>query len=140
MTAEALIDTNILVYAFDEAERAKQKKAKKFMEEKFSEKSAVLSAQNLAEFHSISTRKIERPIRKELAQEIIREFSASYKIINYNEKTVQNAIQIEIAFRVHFWDALLAATMQENNLTTIYTENIADFGKISWIKAVNPLK
>jgi predicted nucleic acid-binding protein len=36
--------------------------------------------------------------------------------------------------------ALIAATMQENNLKTIYTENIADFKKVPWLNVVNPLK
>lgn len=38
---------------------------------------------------------------------------------------------------MHFWDALLAATMRRNGIFNIYTENAKDF-KASWISAVNP--
>ncbi len=38
-----------------------------------------------------------------------------------------------------FWDSLLAATMKENNIFNIYTENIKDF-KVPWINAINPVE
>jgi len=43
-------------------------------------------------------------------------------------------------YKVHFWDALIAATMIENNVFTIFTENTKDFKKIKGITAINPLE
>jgi len=53
---------------------------------------------------------------------------------------VVKAIELQAAYKAPFWDALIAATMLENGVKTIFTENTADFRKIPFIKAVNPLK
>lgn len=57
MKDEALIDSNILVYAIDTKENQKYVKAKEFVAEASKEKKYFINAQNLAEFHSISTNK-----------------------------------------------------------------------------------
>ena len=38
---------------------------------------------------------------------------------------------------MHYWDSLLAATMKQNGIFSIYTENTKDF-KPKWLNAVNP--
>jgi predicted nucleic acid-binding protein len=40
----------------------------------------------------------------------------------------------------NFWDALIVATMEENSIDTIITENEKDFKKVKWIKTINPFK
>jgi len=42
--------------------------------------------------------------------------------------------------RVPFWDALIAACMLENGISTIVTENEADFKRIPGITTSNPFK
>ncbi|MBN2127740.1 MAG: PIN domain-containing protein [Candidatus Diapherotrites archaeon] len=139
MTDKGLIDSNILVYAFDSSEKNKQEKAKKFLTEIMINKKGILSIQNLAEFHATVTKKINKPISKEESQQIIKELSDSFEILKYSEKTIINSINFENLYKTHFWDSLLASTMQENNVFLIYTENTKDFKKIPWIKAVNPV-
>ena len=39
---------------------------------------------------------------------------------------------------INYWDAFIAATMIENKIFNIYTENTKDFLKIDGIKARNP--
>ncbi|HZX34115.1 MAG TPA: PIN domain-containing protein [archaeon] len=139
--AEAgLIDSNILVYAFDEHDEEKHGKAMRFLSGKAADGNAVVSAQNLAEFHSIVTTKLRKPIKAEASREIISGFSGTIGTIHYNADTVVKAIELQAAYKAPFWDALIAATMLENGVKTIFTENTADFRKIPFIKAVNPLK
>ncbi len=135
-----LIDSNILVYAFDRDEAEKHENAKAFLKEAYKDRAFTVSIQNLAEFHSASTGKIERTLSPEYSAEIILEFAAAFEVIKYDEKTIVDAIKTQILYNIHFWDALIASTMQENNVKTIYTENTKDFGKIPWVKAINPLK
>ncbi|WP_304840718.1 hypothetical protein [Methanocalculus sp.] len=44
---------------------------------------------------------------------------------------------LEEQHKLHFWDALLVATMVENHIHTIYTED-AHFRKIPGITVINP--
>ena len=60
-----------------------------------------------------------------------------FKKINYSAETIPLALDIVQQFKMPFWDALLAATMRDNGIFNIYTENAKDF-KMPWINAVNP--
>lgn len=136
-------DTNVLVYAFDEAEPQKRSRCKKLVETVFEGNLlGVISNQVLAELFFVLTEKIEKPINKEKAQTIVEGFieSINWKKINYSINTVKKATKSAVSKKIHFWDALIAETMTENELFTIYTENAKDFKKIRNIKAINLLK
>ena len=133
-----LIDTNILVYAIDKQEGTKNLKAKEIINKCWlgSENLAV-SAQNLSEFVFVSTKKAKLDFKqaKDIVEYVV-EFGG-FKKINYSAETILQAIDIANEFKMPFWDSLLAATMRENGIFNIYTENAKDF-KMPWIKAVNP--
>jgi len=48
-----------------------------------------------------------------------------------------DAVGIREMYSLHFRDALLAATMKQYTIGTIYTED-SHFNKIPWITVVNP--
>ncbi len=134
-----LLDTNILVYAYDKDELEKSKKAEELLAKCFvGEIDLAISNQNLAEFVYATTRKLKLTFDQAIVN--VRDITKSktFKKINYNENTIIYAIEITKEFKTSFWDSLLAATMRENGIFNIYTENAKDF-KMPWIKAVNPL-
>ena len=135
-----LIDTNILVYAVDKREENKNLKAKELMDLCWKGKSRfAISVQNLAEFTSVSTTKVKlEPMQAHAMVRYIVKFYGFKKLI-YSGKTILSAIEIASEFNMSFWDSLLAATMKENGIFNIYTENEKDF-KMPWINTVNPLK
>ena len=138
-----LIDTNILIYAYDESEPGKREKCKKIVEKLLSgETKAVVSSQILAEFYNALTRKIENPVENEKALTIVQSFIRAENIIkiDYCFKTVEKAIKKSINCNAHFWDALIAETMLENQVFTIFTENEKDFSKIKQIRVINPVR
>lgn len=57
-----LIDTNILVYAYDIAEKTKRRRARTLLEEIWNEGGGIVTWQNLAGFFVVVTRKVENPI------------------------------------------------------------------------------
>lgn len=135
-----LIDTNILVYAYEKEASAKKDKAKNLLDECISgARQFAISSQNLSEFVSVTTRKDKLSIDE--AKNLIVKMAQfdGFKKINYGAETIPLALDIVQQFKISFWDALIAATMRENGIFNIYTENVNDF-KIPWIKAVNPLK
>jgi predicted nucleic acid-binding protein len=135
-----LIDSNILIYSLDTGEGNKHTVAKQFMRQRILNESGVVSIQNLAEFYSNVTEKITIPIPAHDARDAMQELNDSLHVIAYSPKTIARASFIQSAHRVHFWDALLVATMQENHILIIYTEDTKDFEKIPGIKAINPFE
>ena len=134
-----LIDTNILVYAYDKSYLKKHRLAKKAVEESWLTQSGVLSIQNLAEFYSIITREVEKPIAISKAKQIVLDLIEGFEILKYSEKTIISAIDNQLIYRIPFWDALIVATMEENSVDVIVTEN-EDFKKVEWLKVINPFK
>jgi len=142
MRDKALIDSNILVYAFDTSDVKKYNDADSFLLSAIESRNAVLSVQNLAEFYVNITRakKGVKGLTQEFAGEVVQRFTEAFPIISYDGKTVLDAIVLQMDCGIHFWDALLASTMLANNIRVIYTENTKDFSKVSGIKAKNPFE
>ena len=142
MTDNCLIDTSIIVYAFDAAEPLKRGQSKTFIEARLDDENVYISNQVFAELFHVLTSVMRSPLPKEQAETIVRGFvdSPAWKKITYTSATVVRAMHLSKQFRVDFWDSLIAATMIENDVFTIYTENEKDFRKIPLLKVVNPLK
>ncbi len=138
----SLIDSNLLSYVFDENEPEKKKTCKDLIAECWKGKRKyAASVQNLSEFYIVVTKKIQYPIPEKVAKrfiELIIDFQG-WHVLNLNANTVTSAIDICSKYDIHYWDALLAATMREYKVFSIYTED-SDFDKIPWLKVVNPFE
>ena len=135
-----LIDTNILVYAYERETSVKKKKAEGLIGKCFNGIiNLVVSNQNLSEFVFVTTKKanLSSNQAKLIVDDIIN--IGCFRKIDYSAETILSAIEITDIYKVPFWDSLIAATMKENGIFNIYTENVKDF-KIPWINAVNPFR
>lgn len=135
----ALIDTNILVYAYDRSVKEKFIKANEIVKDVWESRGAI-TLQNLCEFFAVVTQKVEMPLKIELAAQIVTDIFSSREwiVIDRSANTVIKAMNLCAQFKVHFWDALIAATMQENRVDTIITENDKDFKRIKGLTVINP--
>ena len=139
--APSLIDSNIIIYAYDKDELSKNPKASKLLGNAMKGKLNIsLSTQNLSEFYFNVTKKIKNPISEKEAKEIITELLSfnNFELLKITGNTILNAIDISIKYKAPYWDSLIASTMQENSVFTIITENDKDFKKIPWLNVVNP--
>jgi predicted nucleic acid-binding protein len=143
MTEEySLIDSNIIIYAFDSTEKKKHEVAKRLLMKGFEGEKFVFSVQNLSEFFVVITKKVPNPISAKEANTIIKKLAMTdhFWILNFNAVTITKAIEFVEKYKISYWDALIAATMLEKDINVIYTENTKDFSKIPEIKAINPLQ
>ena len=141
MTDIKLIDTNILVYAYDSSEKIKHKIAKNILKKCWNkEEIYALSVQNLSESFVIATKKIQNPVPIEEIEEDINDMISfsNFKILPISTNDISNAIKLVSQFKIDYWDSLIVSVMRENNINEIITENEKDFKKIPWIKIVNP--
>jgi len=137
-----LIDTNIFVYAYDIHEINKREKCLGIVKSVFTGvEKAYISNQILGELFYVLTQNMKKPLSAEMAEEVVISIieSNNWLKIDYNHKTVMKAIAYTKRFKIPFWDALIVATMIENNVFTIYTEDEKDFSGIPGLEVVNPL-
>ncbi|MCR4336089.1 MAG: PIN domain-containing protein [archaeon] len=140
MKDEFFVDTNVLVYAFDESEPNKRRKAKTLVEDITKGKlKGTISNQILGELFTALTKKIENPLQKAQAQIIVNGLidSQHWKKTNYTTQTISRAVETSINEKKPFWDSVILETMLENKVYTIYTENTKDFTNTK-INTINP--
>lgn len=137
---DKLIDTNILVYAYDCSEGEKHAVSRDFVKQIWKEGGGVVCLQNLMEFFAVITKKVENPIAVTEAKTIVEDFlkSDNWRIIDRDVDTFFSAIDIVSEHGIPLWDAVIAACMKENDVTDIVTENKKDFEKIPGIKVSVP--
>jgi predicted nucleic acid-binding protein len=137
----AVIDTNILAYAYDKSEPKRRKICERFVRSGFEgEPRYCVSNQILGELYMVLTRKVGKPLPKEQASLLVSAFveSQNWGKLNYNHLTVKHALEDLMTINTSYWDILIAETMKEAGVRTLYTENEKDFLEIPWIKVVNP--
>jgi predicted nucleic acid-binding protein len=136
----ALIDTTILGYLFDADVPEKQRISRDLIGPCWrSECRYAVSVQNLAEFSVLVLEKVEHPMPEEDVSRFIRaivEFEG-WTVLNYSGQAVLRAHGIRSRYRLHFWDALLVATMLENGVQRIYSED-RHLARVPEITVVNP--
>ncbi len=137
----SLIDSNVLVHAYNRADARKHVAAVNLLEKCWQRQVVyAVSIQNLAEFFVVVTKKVPSPLSIENAEKIIADICAfsHWRVLRSDEKTLQQAISLYKEFKGHFWDVLIAATMIDSGISHIYSENTDDFNRINGIRAKNP--
>ena len=139
-----LLDTDILVHAAG-ASSSRHAKAKALRDQAAQgQLEACISAQVLTEFYAVVTdgRRFQPALTPGQAQKELRAYlSSSLKLILPKETTVSRMLQLIGSRTVRsgkIFDVFLAATMLDNGVIRIYTENIIDFEVIRGIEAVDP--
>lgn len=137
---DKLIDTNILVYAYDISEGTKHEVSKSLLKQVWEAGGGIVCLQNLMEFFVVITQKVENPIDVTEAKTIVEDIlkSDKWRVIDRDEDTFLSAIDLVSEHKIHLWDAVIGVCMKENEITEIVTENKEDFERISDIKVIVP--
>jgi len=137
MIDKCLINTDILIAAYTDADKERKEIARSLILKLYNEHKASISIQNLAEYANITSGKLKIMDKKKLGEDLIN-IQNIFEVIQYNQTTITDALELSIEKSMNFYDALLLQTMLDNKVTTIYTFNHKDFKKIKGIKVVNP--
>lgn len=137
-----LIDTNILVYLFDGDAPEKREASRELVEKCWRHEAEYsVSVQNLAEFSVVVTEKVEHPMPTDEVRRFVSSITYfdGWRVVGYDGATLDSALELRDRHKIHFWDALLAATMLAHGIDTIVTED-AHLSRIPGITAVNPYR
>ena len=138
MRSRLLLDSNILVYAFDQADPAKQRKAVEVLRTAFDTGAGLLSVQVLGEFFSVATRKIFHPLTAAEAQEEVGKFLDSWPVVGITEMVLIEAVRGVKENGFSYWDAQLWATALLNQVPVILSEDFQDGLQAEGVRFTNP--
>lgn len=133
----AMLDTNILVYAYDPT--ASQKHAIALDLLRRLGPRLVLSAQILNEFYVVATRAQRSPgLSHAVAAQIVADFAAAAQILPLTQHTTLRAVRAVSQYGLSFWDALVWAAASEYGVPVIYTEDFQHGRMIEGVTFTNP--
>lgn len=130
----ALIDTNILIYAWDTSDRAKQNNAIAAIQNYGHH--GYLSVQNISEFSSFM---IRNGCDLQLLQETISDYSKLMTILPVTSLDITTAIRGVQQYKMSFWDAQIWAVALHNNIPIIISEDGPSNQTIEGVTYWNPL-
>jgi predicted nucleic acid-binding protein len=131
------VDTNILVYAHDRSEKAKQPVAEALLEALWEARSGALSTQVLQEFYVVATRKFDPPMSRRMARGIIAAYG-EWRTIQVDVSMIVAASQLEERNRLSFWDALIVEAARRAGAGHLLSEDFQSGRRIASVRIENP--
>jgi predicted nucleic acid-binding protein len=138
-----LIDTNVLVYAFDPRAPHKRATARRVLRDGLADDDLRLPHQAVVEFVAATTRP-----RKELGdqpllsrEEACREAEsliAEFTVLNPDEAVLRTALRGAVAYQLSWFDAHLWAYAEVNGLDEILSEDFEHGRRYGTVRARNP--
>jgi len=136
----ALVDTNILVYRFDNRFAEKQKVATAILRRGILEDSVRVPHQAIVEFVAAVTRPVRGHVILEPGDALreAEEFLKQFPVLYPNEAIVRSAIRGCAAYRLNWFDAHMWAYAEYYGLEEILTEDFEHDRLYGTVRAVNP--
>jgi predicted nucleic acid-binding protein len=138
MSDRVLVDTNVLVYAYDRAASAKQWQALEVLDDLLATSSGLLSTQVLGEFFVTVTRKIAYPLSLREAEVRIHNLLRAWPVIEVTGLIVLEAARGVREHRFSFWDAQIWAAAKLNQIPVVFSEDFSDGRITEGIRFIDP--
>jgi len=132
------VDTNVLLYAYDHSEPAKQGRAQELLEDLWRRREGCLSVQVLQEFYVNATRKLSRSLDAPTARQIVEDYS-QWIIHAPTTRDVLAGIDLHQAHRLSFWDAMILTSALELGCTILWSEDLNPGQHFEGLEVRNPL-
>ncbi len=136
MTANEFLDTNIVLYAFDDSEPRKQSIAQELLR-KAVRAECVISVQVLSEICNTILRKlvVSHPI--DLLRVILDQLEP-VPTVSPDERTVRRAVDCRERYGLHFYDGMIVAAAERAGCKKIWSEDLNTGQEYFGIKVENP--
>ena len=138
MSGKAFLDTNILLYCFDNADSRKQELARNLVNSLLDVDSVRISTQTLQEYYNVITKKLK--CDKKEALKNVERYSEIFPVHTNTVKDILSAISISVKNKLSFYDSLIIAAAKAEDCGTVYSEDLNDGQKVDGVKIVNPFK
>ena len=128
------LDSNVVVYAFDHADPAKQRIAIEVVE---GSDRLVVSTQVLLESWWVLTRRLAEPLDETRASEVIDQL-CTLPVVSTDPQLVQQAIQTGLRFDIAVWDALIIEAARTAGCRRVLSEDLHSGQDFDGVIVENP--
>jgi predicted nucleic acid-binding protein len=136
MSCMIAVDTNIIVYAFDQADPSKQRRALDLLAQS-STANAILLWQVYCEAGSQLSRLAVRQARFDV-RAALAGVRARLRLVMPSPEVADTCWDLRQRFQLSYWDGLLLAACIDAGVTRLYTEDTQSAPKIESVELINP--
>ena len=129
------VDSNVLLYAVDEADPDKQRVARNWRAELWKSRRGRVSFQVLGEFYVNAVRK--QPEAREEARAELRDLLAWNPVVT-DAALLERGWTLQDRYHLSYWDALIVAAAKAAACRYLLTEDLQAGQKLDGIEVVNP--
>ena len=138
MSERLFIDTNVWVYAVDDADPDKQARARA-LTAPGTGSDIVVSTQVLSEFYVATTRKLERPLTEVDAAAMVGRLS-ELTVVPLDADLVASAIAGSREWHISLWDALILQAATASACDVVVSEDLGDDRAYGAVTVRNPFR
>jgi len=135
-----LVDTNVLVYAYDMNEAEKQERALQVLDTLQAAGTGQLSTQTVAEFFRVVTRESRRLLTVAEATEQVAKLLRAWPILDLTPMIVLEATRGVRDYRLAYWDAQIWATAKLHQIETVFSEDFKSGSVLEGVRFVDPFQ
>ena len=135
-----LLDTNLLLYAYDRREPLKQARALEVLERLGDGLSAALSIQNLAEFANVALKRLKPPLAPTEVAEQLGLFEQTFVIYPLTAAVVREAVRGVQVHSLSYYDAQVWAVAKLNQVPVVLSEDFNVGATLGSVLFLNPLE
>jgi predicted nucleic acid-binding protein len=117
------VDTNVLIYAHDLSAGDKHARARELIQELWVSGEGCLSIQVLQEFYVNVTQKVAKPLRPDVAAQIIADLGA-WEVHRPGVEDVLDAVRLHNQHQISFWDAMIIVSAIQLGCLTLWSEDL----------------
>jgi predicted nucleic acid-binding protein len=135
MSAPVFVDSNVFLYALDDADRKKQQAARGWRAELWKSRRGRVSFQVLGEFYVNAVRK--QPAARNEVRAEVRDLLAWNPVLA-DGVLLEQGWKIQDRYQFSYWDALIVAAAKVSACHYLLTEDLQRGQKLEGIEVVNP--
>lgn len=139
MTGAIFVDTNVLVYARDASQPAKQAQARAWVERAWREQSGRTSMQVLSELYVTLTRKLRPGMDAAAAWDDVEALMA-WEPQPIDRPLMLRAREIASRYGLAWWDAMIVAAAELQDCDVLLSEDLQDGMRFGSLSVRNPFR
>jgi predicted nucleic acid-binding protein len=137
MSGKAFVDTNILLYAHDVSDLARNRRAVELLTQLWTDGNGVLSTQVLQEFAVNLQRRTSLSMTlEEVRRRIV--LYLDWEVVVNGEGSILRGLEVQERNRISFWDAMIVQAAESAGCEVLYSEDLSHGQEYGGVLVVNP--
>lgn len=137
MSALVFVDTHVLLYAYDERDKAKQARAREWLTWCWKANAGRISTQVLNELYNNAITRFRGTVTVHQARTEVRRLRL-WQPPHLDTYTVDGAWDLQDRHALSYWDALILSSAHQQGCSHLLSEDLPHGQQLDAVKVVNP--